>query len=145
MNIVVEVGKQDEGRPLGIGIVAIQANNRHVAWATRERSTGNSVLDYGEAIKQALCKVREKHWRDVNVQVSSSQLLRCLKANKVKDIKLFAQMEDIQMLGSLLFMKYSFGLASHQNRTTSSIISFYSTKLVQNEEYLNSQCLSTRL
>ena len=60
MNIVVEVSNQDEGRPLGIRIVAIKANNTHAVWAIREKSTGDTMLDYAEAIKQALCKARRK-------------------------------------------------------------------------------------
>ena len=70
--------------------MAIQANNTHAVRAIRERNTGDNRLVYAEAIKQALCKARENHWLEVKVQVSSSQLLRCLKENKVKDISLFA-------------------------------------------------------
>ena len=60
MNIVVEVSQQEEEKPLGIGIVATQGNNTYAVWAIRERSTGESMLEYAAAIKLTLCKAREK-------------------------------------------------------------------------------------
>ena len=144
MNMVVKVSQQEEGKPLGIVIVASQGNNTLDVWATRERSIGDSMLDYAAAIKLTPCKAREKLWKEVKVIVSSAQLIRCLRTNKAQDISLVAQLEGIQMLKSL-FTECSFSLIDHKCNMLSRRITAYATKLVQNEEYLNPQCLGTLL
>ena len=144
MNMVVEFSQQEEGRALGIGIVANQGNNVLAIWAIRERSIGDNMSDYAAAIKLTLCKAREKSWQEVKVEVSSAQLIRCLRTNKARGIRLFAQLEGIQMLKSL-FTECSFSLIDHKCNMLSRRITAYATKLVQNEEYLNPQCLGTLL
>ena len=60
----------------------------HAAWAMQDRSTGDILLDYTAALKLSLCKIREMPWPDVNLLVSSAQLLRMLRTHKTQDIRL---------------------------------------------------------
>ena len=63
MTIEVEVSQLKESKIVGIGIVATKDNNVHAAWAMRDRSTGDFLLDYSAALKLSLCKIRQKPWQ----------------------------------------------------------------------------------
>ena len=144
MTIEVEVSQLKESKIVGIGIMATKDNNVHAAWAMRDRSTGDFLLDYSAALKLSLCKIRQKPWPDVNLLVSSAQLLRMLRTHSTQDIRLFAQLEDIHMLKAL-FMNCSFSLAENQCNRLGKRISKYATTLVQDEEYLSPLCQATQL
>ena len=83
-------------------------------------------------------------WPEVNLLVPSIQMLRLLRINKTRDIRLFAHLEDIHMLKAL-FMNCSFSLAGNQCNGLGRRISMYATTLVQDEEYLSPQCRMTQL
>ncbi|XP_027062866.2 uncharacterized protein [Coffea arabica] len=144
MLVTVDISHPNEGKPLGIGIVAQQGTNVHAAWALTNRSSGDTLLDYATAIKLALVKVRQLPWPEVNLLVSSIQMLRLLRINKTRDIRHFAHLEDIHMLKAL-FMNCSFSLAGNQCNGLGRKISMYDTTLVQDEEYISPQCRMTQL
>ena len=79
-------------------------------------------LDYAEAIKLALCKAKEKHWLEPGSESATFiSTIAALFEDEQSKRRLFAQLEGIQILGSL-FMKCSFSLTSHQTSMTSRMI-----------------------
>ncbi|XP_027086508.1 uncharacterized protein [Coffea arabica] len=143
MTIIVEVSQQKETKTMGIGIVATK-DKVHAAWAMKDKSTGDTLLDYAAALKLVLCKITEKHWPAVHLLVSSAHMVRMLRNNKTTDIRLFAQLEDIHMFKAL-FMSCSFSLVANQCNRLGRRISKYATRLAQDEEYLSPLCQMTQL
>ena len=73
------------------------------------------MLDYAQALKLALSKALEQqHWQQVKLEISSQKLQDLLTTKKTKDVRLFAQLEDIHSL-RLLFLKCSFILSSNDS------------------------------
>ena len=65
------------------------------------------ILDYLQANKLALSKVKEQGWDIIKVKLSSHQILNLLRAQSSYDTIVVAHLEDIMSLNSI-FRKYSF-------------------------------------
>ena len=99
----------------------------------REQSAGQWLLDYAEALKLAMEKARAKQWSHIRVGITDQQLLRQLRSGKAKDIRLFAQVEEIDRLSSM-FVQCSFYLVPDEQHDRLRQISSYATSIPLDEE-----------
>ena len=119
-----------------MGVIATDNRGQEKAsWAMRERSMGHFLLDYAEAVKIAMVKVRAQYWSAVKIGITDQQLLRQLRPGRSKDMRLFAQVEEINSLRSM-FRQCSFYLLQDEQRLRSRHISLYATCILFDEERL---------
>ncbi|XP_027178118.1 uncharacterized protein LOC113777281 [Coffea eugenioides] len=134
IDVQVAITVKKERQVVGIGVMANDSNGQEKAiWAMRERSAGQWLLDYAEALKLAMAKARAKQWSHIRVGITDQQLLRQLRSGKAKDIRLFAQVEEIDRLSSM-FVQCSFYLVPDEQHDRLRQISSYATSIPLDEE-----------
>nr|XP_027082417.1 uncharacterized protein LOC113704743 [Coffea arabica] len=145
LNICEDVGQHVEGQNMGIGITT--ENNMSqicAAWILKERSTGLVVLDNLLAIQLALCKIKEQGWQSIKIQTPCSQVLKLIRNQASRDIRLAAHLEDIKDLSSM-FRTCSFDSLPGEFNRLSVRLSKLATHIHFDEEFLDPQCLNTLL
>lgn len=97
---------------VGIGVeVRDESNVVSEVWAMKERSTGNFLVDYANAVRLSLAKAWLKQWTKIKVMLLSQKLIKGIHAAKAKDIRLATLLEDIGNIKAM-FQSCSFGFTS---------------------------------
>nr|XP_027090514.1 beta-D-glucosyl crocetin beta-1,6-glucosyltransferase-like [Coffea arabica] len=116
IDVQVAITIKKERQVVGIGVMTTDINGQEKAlWAMRERSAGHWLLDYAEALKLAMAKARAQQWSRIKVGITYQQLLRQLRSGRVKDIRLLAQVEEIDRISSM-FVQCSFYLIPDEQK-----------------------------
>ena len=108
----------------------------------RERSTGSMVLDYLQAIKLALSKIKEQVWEMINVHTSCTRVLNLIRKQSSNDTRIATHREDIKNFSSM-FRKYSFDSPSCELNRLSTRLNILAQDITFDEEFLDPQCLSS--
>ena len=132
---------------MGIDITASNVMNQIcAAWMLKERSTGSVVLDNLVAIQLALCKLKERGWLDIKLQIPCNQILKLMHRQVPSNIRIAAHLECIADLSSM-FRTCSFDSQSSNDSTNtlSHKLSKKAMHILFDEELFDPQYLSTLL
>ncbi|XP_027122249.1 uncharacterized protein [Coffea arabica] len=104
MRILLKIHTQmdKDHHTVGIGIMATEHSGLlHVAWALRERMTGDPLQDQAEAVKLALMNAAKQGWSNIEVKLDSSKLKEFIVDSRHSSWRTATIREDIQSISSL--------------------------------------------
>ncbi|XP_071933891.1 uncharacterized protein [Coffea arabica] len=140
VQIKISTSVQEQTKCVGIGILAINHSHQVMsAWGLIDRKAVNQLQTIAEAVKMAIIKARHQQWQKITVHVPSPQLLKVIMSGVAKDIKMSTLADDINNLRAL-FQKCSFCLDGRLDKRCD-LISDYALGILQDEEWINSQCV----
>ena len=126
------------GWDIGIGIVAEDVNKQILAqWALKEATDGNKLRNQAVAVKLALCKAREKEWKQIQIKVKLERLLKMIQTSNSKDMAMHSHLEDIRNLCSM-FTECSFILSTNLTEERVDLVIMHALSISFDEEWLHS-------